>query len=264
MRLSGLAVAVVLLFSSAVLAQHSSAGGSSSGGSSGSSGSSHSSSFSSSSGSSGGHSAGGSSSSSHGTGSGSSRSSSSVGRGGNLSSSPSARASAQPEKRTFVSHIFHPFRKTQAQLVQADFRRPICTKGHCVCPGGGTTGKNGACSTAPLRTERCNAGAFWNGGACVGLTDYRVNDCAALQRLMEQQAGRMRMAENSRLDTCSGGPGAQECGELTTRSADESARYRALQQQYEQCRRRQFTSNRYGFSFANYGAAGLRDPFNID
>lgn len=107
-------------------------------------------------------------------------------------------------------------------------------------------------------------GAFWNGGACVGLTDYRVNDCAALQRLMDQQAEHMRMAENSRLDTCSSGPGAQACGELTSRSEDEATRYQALQQQYEQCRRRQFTSNRYSFSFADHGAGARWNLFSLD
>jgi hypothetical protein len=256
MKLSGLAVPVVLLFASAVFAQHSSSGGSSSSGSS-SSGSSHSSSFSSSSSSSVSHNSSGSSG--HNAGSSSSRSTLGVAssRRGNPSSSE-AKTIAQPEKKTFVSHVFHPFRKAQRQPIQADLRRPICPKGHCACPGG-ESARNGVCSSP--RPYHCGSGSYWNGGGCVGFTDFRLNDCRSLAVLMDQQAQRMATAENLRQNGCS--LGAPECGELAAGSADEAARYRALQRQYEQCRR-QFASGGYGFSFANYGAIGFRDPFSIN
>jgi hypothetical protein len=257
MKLSGLAVSVVLLVSSAVFAQHSSAGGSGSSNSS-SSGSSHSSSFSSSSSSSGGHSA--TSSSGHGTTTSSSRSSSglSSSRAGNLTSSET-RTIAQPEKKTFVSRIFHPFRKPQREPIHAALRRPICPKGHCVCPVG-ESAENGVCSSP--KPYHCGSGAYWNGGSCVRFTDFRVNDCASLALLMDQQSKRLGTAESLRQNSCS--LGAPECADLTARSADEAARYRALQQQYERCRRRPFASGGYGFSFAGYGASGFRDLFTID
>jgi len=253
MRLSGLAGFIVLLFTSFVFAQHSSSGGSSS--ASSSSSGSHSSSFSSSSISSGGHISSGSSG--HGTSSSSPRSTSSVAfsRGGSLSSSE-ARPLAPPEKKTFISRVFHPFRKTQ-QPIQADLRRPICPKGHCVCPGG-LSARNGVCSSP--RPYRCETGAYWNGGGCVGSTGFRLNDCRSLAILMGQQSRRMSMAESLRQNSCS--ISAPECNELTARSTDEAVRYHALQQQYEQCRH-QFADG-YGFSFAAHSASGLRDPFSIN
>jgi hypothetical protein len=266
MRLSGLAVAVVLLFSSAVFAQHSSSGGSSSGGSS--SGGTSAASFSSgghssgSSGSSSGHSSAGSSS--HGTSAGSSKSPSNA-RSTPYSSESSVHlgAAAQPEKRTFVSHLFHPFRKPEAKLAQADLRRSLCSKGHCVCPGGQAVGKGGACS-APIAYHQCRSDAYWSGGGCTAFTEFHVNDCSALALLMDQQAQRMGMAENMRQASCSRDPGTQECGDLSARSASEAGRYKTLRQQYEQCRRRQSAGGHYGYSFAGNTTAGLRDPFAIE
>jgi hypothetical protein len=279
MRLSGLAVAVILLFSSAVFAQHSS---SSSGSSGSSSGSSHSSSSggSSSGSSSGGHSSGGSGSGSgHGSpsfarggSSGSSRSVSGVPspRTGSDSASrstenakvgtlPSGKTGVQPEKKSFVHHIFHPFRKRESNFARADFRRRVCTKGRCVCPGGQTSGKDGACAASPATATRCGLGGYWNGGGCAELSQFRVNDCSVLYQSMQEQARRMRMAENSRQTGCL--IGAQDCGELTARSLDEAGRYGALQQQYQQCRRQQGYRSHYGYSF---GASAALSSFGIE
>jgi hypothetical protein len=292
MRHFGLAVTVILLFSSAVFAQHSSSSGSSSSGSSASSsssGSSHSSysgGSSSASYSSGGHSSGSSSASSSSRGSGGSSArgatagsfqSSSDARSSHLNSEStihsaedgkvtslaSAKTDVQPEKRSFVSHLFHPFHKTQPKLARADLRSPVCIKGHCVCSGGQTAGKNGVCGPVPTTARECGSRGYWNGGGCVAFSRFRFNDCAELALLMQQQAQQMGMAESARQTSCSGGVVTQECSELTARSVDEKARYRALRQQYEQCRGLRFSSH-YGYSFGNYGSAGLRDPFGID
>ncbi len=273
MRLSGPAVAIIFLLSSFVFAQHSSSGGSSSGGSSSSSsggsassGSSHGSSSGSSgtgSYSSGGHTS--SASSDHGSSSGPSRSSHDSGshspsgsiaattaKGERTSPAPSGKNNTSQEKRGFASRIFHPFRKGQPKIAQADLRRPVCKKGTCVCPGGAAVGKHGACAASPVNAARCESGRYWNGGGCVAFSQYRVNDCSALEMMMRVQARRMGAAEDSRQAACSSGD--LECGEMTTRSADESGRYKTLQQQYEQCRRRPFGVGNYGYRFGSSAA----------
>jgi len=141
MRLSGLSLAVVLLFSSVVLAQHSSGGGGGTGGGGG--GGSHGGSVSSG-GSGGGHSSGGSGSHSSGGGhnsgghSSGSISSHSAGHGSQTHNPHSILGSnrgvntktAQPEKRSFFSILRHPFRKPEPKpgpktKLVAEMRRPI-------------------------------------------------------------------------------------------------------------------------------------------
>ena len=204
MRLSGLALAAVLLFSSYLLAQHSSggsggggsAGGSSSGGgshSSGSSGSSYSGGASSgghssggysasggSHGSGGSHSSGGGHSSSGGHFSGNSSSSRGSGSGGKNDHGSLARTAAparstSPEKRGFFSVLFHPFRKAQPKpepKAALYLPRPICPKGRCAppCPvGQGRSG--GACSNPVILT--CVPGQFWSGHSCAYTRDHQ-------------------------------------------------------------------------------------------
>ena len=89
-----------------------------------------------------------------------------------------------------------------------------------------------------VNVSHCESGRYWNGGGCVAFSQYRVNDCSALEMTMREQARRMSAGEDSRQAACSRGD--PTCGEMTTKSADETGRYKMLQQQYEQCRRRQF------------------------
>lgn len=209
MRLSGLVIAVILLFSTTLVAQHSSGGGgSSSGGHSGgssSSGSSHSSSSSSGSYS--------SSSSSHVGSAGSTRSSPSSGSAsssvrtdrakadssGSRPSKESAQIDARPgpdarpgsdvrargpespsgvkpEKKSFVSFLRHPFKKSKP-VAPAKFKRPPCRKEPCaVCPPGSRHGRGGCVS--PVIANECQAGQVWNGFGCG--TQAWFNDCRAL------------------------------------------------------------------------------------
>lgn len=282
MRHSSLVLAAFLSVSLGVLAQHSSSGGSSSGGSSG--GPSHG--GSSDSGSSGGSSSGISSSGSHSSsGSGVSHSSaSSFARAGSgeptrsasearsaragmsairstdnvrMSPTPSEKTSAMPEKSSFVSHLVHPFRKKEVKLAQSDIRRrrPVCTKGHCECPGGGVVGKPGICSI-PQTDFQCGVNAYWNGGGCIDYSRFRVGSCASLELMLRQQAQRAEVAEDARQASCSSG--AADCGEVLTRATDEAARYRALQQQLDQCRRQ----NGYAGSYRNsFGYSSGMSPF---
>ncbi len=162
MRLSSLVVAVVLLVSPAVFAQHSSAGGSSSAGSSGGSSgaASHAGSSGGSSAGSSSHSSGGSaSSSSHSSGGSASHSSSarssSTGSSASHSSAQPSRANnagairepnnarvqgskttelgknPQPEHKGFIAFLRHPFWKHEPKAAEADLRRPICKKEPC-------------------------------------------------------------------------------------------------------------------------------------
>jgi hypothetical protein len=140
---SSLTVAVLLLFSAFVLAQHGGSAGGSSGGSSGG-GSSHGGGGSSG-GSSGGHSGGSSGSSSHASGS---SGSASHGKSGTASGSThesnvqgtsirqrqgGANKAVHSEKRSFFSILRHPFRRREKN--EADLRRRVCKDGPCVvCP----------------------------------------------------------------------------------------------------------------------------------
>jgi hypothetical protein len=163
MRHFSLAVALLLLVSPVMFAQHSSGGGSSSGGSSGgssSSGGSHG-------GSSGGSSSGSSSSSghsiSHGSGASSSRSSG-VGSGGRHETGNNGRVQGhnavepvrnpQPAYKRVFTFLCHPFRKHPTEPVE-DYTQPR------TCPRGQFLDKNGRC------VEKSTA-------ASSGLTDNRL------------------------------------------------------------------------------------------
>jgi hypothetical protein len=228
MRLSGLAVAVLLLVSPVLFAQHSSGGGASSGGASsgGSSGG-----FSGGGGSHGGYSGGSGSGSyaSSGHSSGGSASSSSHRFGGSASRS-STRSTGQsqiqngrvqgynraermrkpePDLIGFFAFLRHPFRKHAPKPAEARLRRPL----------------------------RCPPDEYWNGLGCTSASLFRPNDCSNLALALDRQERQSQLAESSRQASCSSDAAAQECSQLTARYQDESARYNSLLQQYQQCRR---------------------------
>jgi len=171
MRLSCLAVTVLLIASSTLLAQHSS-------GASGSGGGSHSSapSFS------GSVSAG----SSH-AGSGSSASHVSAGSHSLARSSSSTINSGNSvvERR----HFSFPWHKRSSPQL-ASWRPTPCLHGHnCMpCRAGSRSGV-GMC-TQPQNVS-CFAGQVWNGSFCVS-QNWWSNDCAALASQLEAQRRRMR------------------------------------------------------------------------
>jgi hypothetical protein len=297
-----LALAVILLFSSPVLAQHSSGGSSaSSGGGSSSSGGggSHSSSSggSSSSGSSGGsHSSGGSSSSSH-----SSSGSVSHGLSGHSSSvhgSSSAPASShsgvreprsnavhsvrEPNagmrgrteptgKRNFFSFLRHPFRKPEPKaapqsLLVTDVKHPICWHGHCpVCPTGQAR-VGGVCGgTGVVNNTRnyCALGEAWSGNACL-LQTSSPYECSSLRRSLQQQEQRMQSAQAAQQSACSAGP-SQDCSDLTSTSQGEASRYRTLLDQYRMCQQRSYNVNPFGRpAGSRYSQGLLFDPLEFD
>ncbi len=245
MRLSGLVIALILFFSTTLLAQHSSGvGGSSSGGSSsgGSSrGSSASSGSYSSSGSSHVNSAG-----SHGSsrGSGSTSSSSVRTDRGKASSSGHDRSSnVKPEKKSFFAFLRHRKPPPKSSL-ETDAKRPIrCKKGQTctVCTAGENRNAAGVC-ISQAQVLPCPPAQVWNGFACGAR--YSVNDCGALAAQLAQQERQMRSARTAQQPNCSLDSVSQECADLQGQSGRESLRYRLLQEQYDQCMAR---SGSYAF-----------------
>ena len=283
-----LALAVIPLFSSNTLAQHSGGGGSSGGGSSssGGGGGSHgggSSGGSSSSSSSGGRSSGGSgshgssgSSGGHGSSSGSHASNSgpahsSHSSGANPVREPNAgmRGKTGTEKRGFFSILRHPFRKPQPKpelrtKLTDERRRPICFRGPCkVCPTGLARGGGCGGTVVAAYARRSCAGGFWNGGACFQQNRFPY-DCNAERVAMERQAQRMHAAEQEQQNACSTGS-AQDCSDRSSASQNETSVYRTLQAQYRACQQRSTGVNPFGHSArAGYGQRLSFDPFEFD
>jgi hypothetical protein len=170
MRLSGLAVAAVLVVSTFLFAQHSS-GGSSGGG---------------------GHAASGGSSASY-----SAPSMSSASHVGGTStmahSSPSSSSKTVSSKDASVEQrssrsFFHPFRKP-VPVKPAEFStRVVCLKAPCaVCPSGQARGWKGGCYT---QANACQAGQSWNGFTC-GVQGF-LDDCTNLAQELARQKQLMR------------------------------------------------------------------------
>lgn len=244
MRLPSLVVAVLLLVSPVLFAQHSSGGGSSGGGSRSGGSSAGASSSSGSHGSySGGFSAGSSSLSSH-TYSGSASRSSGAGpaqRQNEKSTLQShngvERINPQPEHRGFFAVLRHPFRKRVPKPGEADRSRPVCKGSRCLCPPGEINGKNGRCVVvATNQFARCQPGEYWDGGACNISSLFGQGDCSNLAMALDSQARQFQLEESSRQESCSRDAAAQECSDLTAKAQDGLAHYKSLQQQYEQCK----------------------------
>jgi len=277
MRLSGLSLAVVLLFSSTMLAQHSSGGGggggssTSSGGGGGSHGGSSGGSVSSG-GSGGGHSSGGSgshASAGHSSGGHSSGSTSShSGVHGSQTHGPHSilepnrgvnTRTAPPERRSFFSFLRHPFRKPEPKSepktkLVVDLRRPFCLHAPCpVCPPGQLHA--GGCGSFVVHTRRnyCSASEIWGGGACLLQIPF-LDDCSGLRRMMERQAQRMQAAEAARQSACSTAA-RQDCSDLTSAAESEGNLYRELQSRYRMCQQRSLGAFPFiGFGVSAYSA----------
>lgn len=279
MRLSGLALAAVLLSAAVAFAQHggggggggSSGGGSSGGGSHGGGGGG-----SSSSGGSGGHSSsgggGGHSSSSGG------HSSGSPGSGAHGSKSASStrtvtadpvhgalQAKVAPEKRTFFSFLRHPFRKPEPKAAVAP-RPPVCLKGPCrICPPG-QAGRG--CIAGPpeyLHHARgeCRYPLFWTGSSCLASTPA-YDLCGALLRESQRQGERMQAAQTAEQNACSQGQ-SQTCSEATASRQNEESLYRSALDRYRRCRMGGAISYRFTGSGLQDIRGGLSyDPFELE
>jgi len=258
MRLSVLAVSVILFFSQTLLAQHNSGGGGFSAGSSvGSSGGSFgggSHSGGSSRTSSSGHSSGGSvghSSVSHGSVAGGSHSgvSSRLGRGRQPVNETHA------EKKGFFSSLLHVFHKPRPEPV-SDLRITRCHHLPCtVCPAGEAASKGGCVPVSfTPQLNSCPIGEVWQGGACLARTSF-LDTCSAERLQALREADRLQAAESARQAACSAGV-TQECQEMTSRVQSEASLNRALQEQLRQCLLTRFHSAR---PFGNY----WWDSFNV-
>ncbi len=240
MRLSSFVVAVILLSPTFTLAQHSSSGGGSS--TSGASG------FSSSSSSSGAHSLNIGSASR----SGAQPARSDVARtihepsdGGAPTRENSLSKSTPPGKRNPFSFFRHLLRRPETKrTAEAELVRPPKCK-HGPCPVPCPFNKLGACASYG-ETYQCRPGEYWNGGVCVALASFRLSDCSAFVLQSSQQSNSMQLAESERQAACSRNPETQECVARMVESQHETERYRALQQQYEECERRILAHDFFG------------------
>lgn len=282
-----LALAVALLFSSNIFAQHSGGGGSGGASSSGGGGGSHGGSSGGSVSSGGGHSSSGGSSSHSSSGHSSSAGSAShsgpshsgTSHSGtshpNASHSNTAQSNHVPtagtqsktqasQKRGFFSFLRHHVPKPEPAPVAAkpepkepvaELRRPICFRGPCTACPAGVHGGSGCEGTVLRDRERrvCPAGEYWAGGGCLQQTWYQ-DDCGGLRTMMDRQAKRMREAEQDRQISCALGP-RQQCSDFTTSAESESGFYQELQNKYQACQRRSPTGPRYnGFRVPGYSA----------
>jgi hypothetical protein len=262
MRLSSFFVAVILLSPTFTLAQHSSSAGASSSGSSGFSTSpSNASNASYSS-----YSGGSSSVSSHSSSSSAAHSSnigsasrsgdqparSNVARtihepssGGASTKENTLSKSTQPEKKNPFSFFAHLLRRRDAKpKAEADLVRPPKCK-HGPCPVPCPSNKLGAC--APYgETYQCRPGEYWNGSVCAALANFRLSDCSTFVLQLSQQAKRMQLAESEGRASCSRSPETQECAAQMIEFQNQTERYRALQQQYEECQRRILAHDVFG------------------
>lgn len=260
MRLSGLFLAVFVLLSTVIWAQHSSGGGggsSSAPSSSSSAGGSHGGGGGGSGYSGGGHSSGNGGHTSGAT----STTHSSNARGAALASSNSidsyrsgSRGSTStlrhspgelniapqlrpvpPEKRSFFSFVRHPFHRPNPKLRTAiNPVRPICFRGLCgFCPAG--QARAGGCATPVIPTPQrygCSRQGLWN-GSCIGQTQL-YGGCSGLRFGLEQQRHRMQSAETQMQDSCREGA-TEACSETTAARDSEVNLYRALQAKYRSC-----------------------------
>ena len=264
MWLSRLVVAVLLLVSPVLFAQHSSGGGSSSGGSSSSSSSSsHSSSSSGSSSSSHAsstHSSGSSTSSSSHSSAGSVSRSSSTGSAASRSNVHSARSGGadairepnktskegrdivghgkkpQPEHKGIFAFLHHRHRKPTPKEVT----QPVeANRRHRVCPPGQSAGKNGVCVANPTNAStQCAPNSY--DGSCTTNVDppnsyggswpNNVAQCASFRGQLDAVAAELRSIKaEMQTSGCSGTSPGQDCGFLSQRREAAATRYRAIQ-----------------------------------
>lgn len=258
MRLSRLVFAVSLLVSVIFFVQPShGASGTSSGGSATSSSSASSSSGASHGGSSGGsassansHSSGAGAGGSHVGSTGSSRSNSSSARAAHGPSAAQERAQERkivgeprnvvPEKRSFLSRLWHPLRKSKP-VESAELRRPPCRKEPCaVCPPGESPTKGG-CVAPVVANNQCEAGQTWNGSACAGNGVCRPGEvwngvacvangqnCATLAARAEVMGNELRGIRSEMERVCRQDPNGAQCRELTSERDGAVLRYRSL------------------------------------
>lgn len=287
MRLSGLALAAVLLSAAVAFAQHggggggggSSGGGSSGGGSSGGGSHGGGGGGSSSSGGSGGHSSGGGggghSSSSGGHSSGSPGSGahgskgSSVTRTGGASSirepNGTLQSKSAPEKRTFFSFLRHPFRKPEPKAAMAP-RPPVCLKGPCrICPPG--QAGRGCIAGPPAYVhhvhDECRYPLFWTGSSCLAFTPA-YDLCGALLRESQRQGERMQAAQTAEQNACSQGQ-SQTCSEATASRQNEESLYQRALDRYRRCRMGGSVSHHFtGSGLPDIGGGLSYDPFRLE
>jgi len=143
----------------------------------------------------------------------------------------------QPEKRSFISFLRHPFRKPATKDPEAE-RGPLCFKGRCPVspPRKGCSGKD--CKNQIAVTyypeSYCRSGEVWNGGACLNQTRF-LDDCSGPRMASERQAVILREAEETRRSACVTGT-TEQCANAAAVWQSEMNLYQQLQEAYQSCR----------------------------
>jgi len=150
----------------------------------------------------------------------------------------------QPEKRSFLSVLRHPFRKAAPKDPEA-IRGPLCFKGRCpVSP------PRKPCTSKECKDQRaatyypessCRSGEVWNGGTCLRQTRF-LDDCNGPRTAFERQAVILHQAEVNRQSACVAGV-SQQCDAATTAWQSELNLYQQLQRNYQSCLQRQRLSS---------------------
>jgi hypothetical protein len=145
----------------------------------------------------------------------------------------------QPEKRSFISFLRHPFRRPELTAAP-DIRRKICISTACqICPAGQVqtgVGCSGGKFVQRNQGGICSNREVWSGGDCL-LTTHFLDDCNGLRMALERQARRMQTADASRRSACANGV-TMECSSATQSWQSEDNLYRSLRSRYQVCQQR--------------------------
>ncbi len=177
----------------------------------------------------------------------------------------------QPEKRSFISFLRHPFRRPEVKQTP-DIRRKICTTRACqLCPAGQVqtgVGCSGGNFVQRNQGGICSNREVWSGGDCL-LTTHFLDDCNGLRMALERQARRMESADALRRNACGNGV-TMECSSATQSWQSEDNLYRSLRSRYQVCQQRAtrtfLVNPTYGSSAywdASYGSWQY-DSLNLD
>ena len=108
---------------------------------------------------------------------------------------------------------------------ESDLRRRVCVNGTCPCGPGETAGKNGCvAAAAEVRAQDCQAGASWNGTSCV----FTQTECAGITGQAAALAAELRSIKAEMQNACTNDPSGSECSSTKGRLEDARVRYRML------------------------------------
>jgi len=193
---------------------------------------------------------------------------------------PSERALV-PQKRSFFSVLFHPFRRVPKPEPRPAIYLPHpCPHGRCLpnCPVGQVR-SGGACTTPIIPTcvsgqiwngigcgeswqERCWLGGRWNGTQCLYGTRF-LDSCFSLRSALNRQMKRVQEAESNQHNACAYGA-MQECSAANTALQSEDNLRQNLIARLQQCEMQSMAANPTGYGLPVYDAIPWFDSLRFD